>query len=30
LQAGMQAFLSKPVEAAELWSLVSKFLKAAA
>jgi CheY-like chemotaxis protein len=30
LHAGMQAFLSKPVEAAELWSLVSKFLKAAA
>jgi CheY-like chemotaxis protein len=30
LQAGMQAFLSKPVEAAELWVLVSKFLKAAA
>jgi CheY-like chemotaxis protein/anti-sigma regulatory factor (Ser/Thr protein kinase) len=30
LLAGMQAFLSKPVEAAELWALVSKFLKAAA
>jgi len=29
-EAGMQAFVSKPVEAAELWSLVSKFLKAAA
>jgi two-component system, sensor histidine kinase and response regulator len=29
LHAGMQAFLSKPVEAAELWALVSKFLKAA-
>jgi CheY-like chemotaxis protein/nitrogen-specific signal transduction histidine kinase len=28
LQAGMQAFLSKPVETAELWSMVSKFLKA--
>ncbi len=26
-QAGMQAFLSKPVEAAELWSTVSRFLK---
>lgn len=25
-QAGMQAFLSKPVEPAELWSAVSKFL----
>jgi len=30
LHAGMQAFLSKPVEAKELWSLVSKFLKQAA
>jgi CheY-like chemotaxis protein/anti-sigma regulatory factor (Ser/Thr protein kinase) len=30
LQAGMQAFLSKPVEAGELWALVSKFLKVAA
>jgi CheY-like chemotaxis protein len=29
-RAGMQAFLSKPVETAELWSLVSKFLKPAA
>lgn len=29
LLAGMQAFVSKPVEAAELWALVSKFLKAA-
>ena len=28
LLAGMQAFLSKPVETAELWALVSKFLKA--
>jgi CheY-like chemotaxis protein/nitrogen-specific signal transduction histidine kinase len=28
--AGMQAFLSKPVETTELWSLVSKFLKPAA
>ena len=28
LHAGMQAFLSKPVETAELWSMVSKFLKA--
>ncbi len=28
LNAGMQAFLSKPVETAELWSMVSKFLKA--
>jgi len=28
--AGMQAFLSKPVETTELWSLVSKFLKSAA
>lgn len=28
-RAGMQAFLSKPVETGELWSLVSKFLKAA-
>jgi CheY-like chemotaxis protein/nitrogen-specific signal transduction histidine kinase len=27
LQAGMQAFLSKPVETAELWLMVSKFLK---
>lgn len=26
-QAGMQAFLSKPVETAELWASVSKFLK---
>ena len=25
-QAGMQAFLSKPVEPGELWSTVSKFL----
>ncbi len=29
-RAGMQAFLSKPVESGELWSLVSKFLKPAA
>jgi CheY-like chemotaxis protein len=29
-EVGMQAFLSKPIEMAELWSLVSKFLKAAA
>lgn len=29
LLAGMQAFVSKPVAAAELWALVSKFLKAA-
>ena len=29
-RAGMQGFLSKPVETAELWSLVSKFLKPAA
>jgi CheY-like chemotaxis protein len=28
--AGMQAFVSKPVETAELWSVVSKFLKVAA
>jgi two-component system sensor histidine kinase/response regulator len=27
-QAGMQAFLSKPVETTELWAVVSKFLKA--
>jgi two-component system, sensor histidine kinase and response regulator len=27
LQAGMQAFLTKPVETAELWASVSKFLK---
>jgi len=26
-QAGMQAFLSKPVETSELWSTVSKFLR---
>jgi CheY-like chemotaxis protein len=26
-QAGMQAFVSKPVETAELWSFVSKFVK---
>jgi CheY-like chemotaxis protein len=26
-QAGMQAFLSKPVETAELWSAITKFLK---
>jgi CheY-like chemotaxis protein len=26
-QAGMQAFLSKPIEAAELWSAVLKFLR---
>ncbi len=26
-QAGMQAFLSKPIEAAELWSAITKFLK---
>jgi CheY-like chemotaxis protein len=25
--AGMQAFLSKPIEAAELWSAIAKFLK---
>jgi CheY-like chemotaxis protein len=28
-EAGMQAFLSKPIETTELWSLVSKFLKVA-
>jgi len=26
-QVGMQAFVSKPVETAELWSLVTKFVK---
>jgi CheY-like chemotaxis protein len=26
-EAGMQAFVSKPVEAAELWSIVAKFVK---
>ena len=26
-QAGMQAFLSKPLEAAELWSAIAKFVK---
>ncbi|MEO8097329.1 MAG: response regulator [Acidobacteriota bacterium] len=30
LAAGMQAFLSKPVDAHELWSTVSKYLKIAA
>ncbi len=29
-RAGMQAFLSKPVEAAEMWATVSKFLRAQA
>ena len=29
LRQGMQAFLSKPVEAVQLWSVVSKFLNAA-
>jgi CheY-like chemotaxis protein len=28
LRQGMQAFLSKPVEAVQLWSVVSKYLKA--
>ena len=28
LRQGMQAFLSKPVEAVELWTVVSKFLNA--
>ncbi|MEI9814734.1 MAG: response regulator [Acidobacteriota bacterium] len=29
LAAGMQAFLSKPVDAHELWSTVSRYLKVA-
>jgi CheY-like chemotaxis protein len=28
LRQGMQAFLSKPVEAVELWTVVSRFLNA--
>jgi CheY-like chemotaxis protein len=28
LRQGMQAFLSKPVEAVQLWAVVSKFLNA--
>ena len=30
LKQGMQAFLSKPVEAVHLWSVVSRFLEASA
>jgi two-component system sensor histidine kinase BarA len=30
LAAGMQAFLSKPVDAHELWSTVSRYLKVSA
>jgi CheY-like chemotaxis protein len=29
LAAGMQAFLTKPVEATELWSAVARYLKRA-